>query len=194
VVVGVVVVAVVVGGAGVEVITTEGAAPAAAVVVVVVVPSDEPSPPPPPPLLTVRRRCRRRQPRPCRRYRGFRDCRRPASRRGGSALAALAGVPADPDVAVGAVASRTKRSGPALRMNFASPAPGNTPSSAKTIPATGNWATMNHHGTNGYGCHPAPLLSQHPHRDDGDEHVVGSVADVGVGESEELIAASRGAS
>src|SRR3954454_766356 len=35
----------------------------------------------------------------------------------------------------------------ALRMNFASPAPSKTPSSAKTIPATGNWATMNHHGT-----------------------------------------------
>src|SRR5690349_19505047 len=35
----------------------------------------------------------------------------------------------------------------ALRMNFASPAPSSTPSSAKTIPATGNWATMNHHGT-----------------------------------------------
>src|SRR6202171_5442713 len=35
----------------------------------------------------------------------------------------------------------------ALRMNFASPAPISTPSSAKTIPATGNWATMNHHGT-----------------------------------------------
>jgi len=35
----------------------------------------------------------------------------------------------------------------ALRMNFASPAPSRTPSSAKTIPATGNWATMNHHGT-----------------------------------------------
>src|SRR5258708_30599160 len=35
----------------------------------------------------------------------------------------------------------------ALRMNFASPAPSSTPSSAKTIPATGNSATMNHHGT-----------------------------------------------
>src|SRR5215208_298784 len=35
----------------------------------------------------------------------------------------------------------------ALRMNFASPAPSSTPSSAKTIPANGNWATMNHHGT-----------------------------------------------
>src|SRR3954462_14987620 len=35
----------------------------------------------------------------------------------------------------------------ALRMNFASPAPSSTPSSAKTMPATGNWATMNHHGT-----------------------------------------------
>src|SRR6185503_1043595 len=35
----------------------------------------------------------------------------------------------------------------ALRMNLASPAPSSTPSSANTIPATGNWATMNHHGT-----------------------------------------------
>src|SRR3954447_17146361 len=35
----------------------------------------------------------------------------------------------------------------ALRMNLASPAPSSTPSSAKTIPATGNWATMNHQGT-----------------------------------------------
>src|SRR3954451_10382489 len=35
----------------------------------------------------------------------------------------------------------------ALRMNLASPAPSSTPSSAKTIPATGNGATMNHHGT-----------------------------------------------
>ena len=35
----------------------------------------------------------------------------------------------------------------AVRMNAASPAPSNTPSSAKTTPAKGNWATMNHHGT-----------------------------------------------
>ena len=35
----------------------------------------------------------------------------------------------------------------ALRMNSASPAPSSTPSSAKTIPAIGNCATMNHHGT-----------------------------------------------
>src|SRR5690242_2123686 len=35
----------------------------------------------------------------------------------------------------------------ALRMNLASPAPSSTPSKAKTIPAMGNWATINHHGT-----------------------------------------------
>ena len=35
----------------------------------------------------------------------------------------------------------------ALRMNFASPAPSSTPSSANTMPATGSWATRNHHGT-----------------------------------------------
>ncbi|CKT85766.1 Uncharacterised protein [Mycobacterium tuberculosis] len=35
----------------------------------------------------------------------------------------------------------------AVRMNAASPAPSSTPSTAKTIPAKGNWTTMNHHGT-----------------------------------------------
>ncbi len=35
----------------------------------------------------------------------------------------------------------------ALRMKAASPAPSSTPSSAKTMPAIGNCATMNHHGT-----------------------------------------------
>ena len=40
------------------------------------------------------------------------------------------------------------------RMNAASPAPSNrTPSSAKTTPAKGNWATRNHHGVR---LRPAP--------------------------------------